>query len=212
MDPIKLDNFSKILLATAQINYQAASLNGVVEQQKLMGLRTEIGERIRQTDEVLQNAANSLTQIMVRMADYINNVDCICPLDVRVSRVPFEILVHGKDETEKSYEEEDPKKAFWEKVYDGKPVRAKMIKPDWVPEAIENKMNLEDRERYRVLCNLIDRYNKGVYEFPAIGVHEGHKAENATNMVIVISRDNNDGIVVCHPGGCIRYDPKYEGA
>jgi hypothetical protein len=101
----RLDSFSKILIATAQINYMAASINNVNEQIKLTGLAKNPvhAEGVREKDELLDAAVEKLAAIMEDMGNYINNNDCICPIDERVAQVPFEIIVHKKDEVEKSY-------------------------------------------------------------------------------------------------------------
>ncbi len=43
---------------------------------------------------------------MEDMGNLINGQDCICHIDERVSKVPFEIIIHGMDDTEKDYETE----------------------------------------------------------------------------------------------------------
>jgi hypothetical protein len=92
----KLDSLSKILIATGQINYMAASIDSVNEQIKM----------IPDKQELLAEVVTKLGAIMEDMGNLINGQDCICHIDERVSKVPFEIIIHGMDDTEKDYETE----------------------------------------------------------------------------------------------------------
>jgi hypothetical protein len=103
----KLDSLSKILIATGQINYMAASIDSVNEQIKM--IPDENGyhaEGIKQRNELLAETVISLTEIMKKMFSLIVNQDCICTIDDRVSQVPFEILIEGMDDTTKDYEDD----------------------------------------------------------------------------------------------------------
>ncbi|MBO9657521.1 MAG: hypothetical protein J7527_01725 [Chitinophagaceae bacterium] len=104
---MKLDSLSKILLATGQINYLSASIDGVNEQIRM--LPDENGFHaggIQERDELLADVAVRLAGIMEDIGNLINDQDCLCPLDARVTKVPFEICVLGMDDTEEQYEEE----------------------------------------------------------------------------------------------------------
>lgn len=104
---MKLDSLSKILIATGQINYMAASIDSVNEQIKF--IPDENGfhkDGIKEKDECLSDVALRLAAIMEDMGNLINSWDCICHIDERVSKVPFEILIHGEDDTEKDYDYE----------------------------------------------------------------------------------------------------------
>jgi hypothetical protein len=105
----KLDSFSKILIATAQINYMAASIDSVNEQIKFSGLASEVvhNEGVNERDDILRETVTDLAAIMEKLGNLINNHDCLCAIDERVAKVPFEIIVHGKDDTEKDYEDEE---------------------------------------------------------------------------------------------------------
>lgn len=100
----KLDSFSKILIATGQINYMAASINGVNQEMKFIpdpnGYHKD---GIKEKDDLLNDVVVRLGAIMEDMGNLINNHDCICPIDERVSKVPFEIIVHGKDDVNKTF-------------------------------------------------------------------------------------------------------------
>lgn len=105
---MRLDSFSKILLATGQINYMAASMHAVNEQMKFIPDEKKIhAEGIAERDIMLAEVVSDLMPIMEKLADLLNNRDCVCAIDERVSKVPFEILIDGKDECEELYDEED---------------------------------------------------------------------------------------------------------
>ena len=97
----KLDSFSKILIATGQINYMASSINSVNMQIKTVSDdKGTFKHRIDQRDKALADAVCKLGEVMEDLGDLINVQDCISPIDERVSNVPFEIIIHGKDEIE----------------------------------------------------------------------------------------------------------------
>ena len=101
----KLDAFSKILIATGQINYMAASINGVNEQMKFIPDKDGIHkDGIKAKDDLLDEVVEKLGLIMEDMGNLINSHDCICTIDERVGKVPFEIIVHKMDDTEIDYE------------------------------------------------------------------------------------------------------------
>lgn len=97
---MKLDSFNKILIATAQINYMAASLEGVRKDYIFLKMPNE------ELDKALSDALSGLSRVMEDLGDYINETDSICEIDVRVSKAPFDIIIHGKDEVDELYEEE----------------------------------------------------------------------------------------------------------
>lgn len=104
----KLDDFSKILLATQSIVYMASSINGVYQINKMMLHdihRAEIDDKFMKTSieekaKVLFDTVEKLKAIMEDMGNYINAVDLICPLDVRVTEAAFQIVIGGKDNVE----------------------------------------------------------------------------------------------------------------
>lgn len=101
----KLDSLSKIIIATGQINYMAVSIDSVNEQIKFVPDKEGFHkEGIEARNEILSKIVTKLTAIMEELGDLINNQDCICHLDTRVSKVPFEILLDGKDDTETEYD------------------------------------------------------------------------------------------------------------
>jgi len=104
----KLDSLSKIIIATGQINNMAVSIDSVNEQMKFIPDKEGVHkDGIESKSEVLAETVVKLTAIMEELGDLINNHDCICHLDTRVSKVPFEILLHGMDDCEQDYEDEE---------------------------------------------------------------------------------------------------------
>jgi hypothetical protein len=104
----KLDSLSKIIIATGQINYMAVSIDSVNEQTKFIPDKDGVfKESIKERDEILAETVAKLAAIMEDLGNLINNQDCICHLDTRVAKVPFEIIIEGKDDCEKDYDDED---------------------------------------------------------------------------------------------------------
>lgn len=104
MNTQKLDSLSKIIIATGQINYMAVSIDSVNEQMKF--IPDEKGyykEGIQQFDDALAETVVSLSVIMEDLGNLINNRDCISHIDTRVAKVPFEIIIEGKDDCETDY-------------------------------------------------------------------------------------------------------------
>jgi len=97
---MKLDNFSKILLATSTINYLASSLDSVTKQIQSLKEDDVFAYRIHTSNEILNNAVISLGQIMEALGEGLNNMDSVCPIDERVTSPAFDIIIHGKDDTE----------------------------------------------------------------------------------------------------------------
>lgn len=58
-------------------------------------------ETINRNSNELNFCLDHLKETMERLGDYMNNCDLICPIDVRITEEPFQILFHGKDEVEK---------------------------------------------------------------------------------------------------------------
>lgn len=101
----KLDSFSKILVATGQINYLASCINSVNTAIKMIpdekGVHTD---SIKDRDDILTEAADKLAAIMEDLADLMNDQDFAQTIDVRLTKAPFGVLLHGMDETEVEYE------------------------------------------------------------------------------------------------------------
>lgn len=103
---MKLDSLSKILIATGQINYMAASLFSVNTQIRMIPDEDGVHkDGIEDREAALQETVKELGQIMEKLGNCINRWDCICNIDERVATVPFNIIIHGKDDTEEEYEE-----------------------------------------------------------------------------------------------------------
>ena len=98
----KLDNFSKIMLATGAINYMANCINSVNEQMKFVPDPDQVhSEGIKQLDDILFDTWGKLGDIMEELADLMNAQDCISPIDVRATKSAFDIIVHKKDDVNK---------------------------------------------------------------------------------------------------------------
>jgi hypothetical protein len=99
MSKERLDDFSKILVATSAINYMAASINGVNEQIKFIpdpeGIHKD-GIEARRT--ILFETWGKLGEIMEELGNLINDQDCICPIDERITKEAFNIIIRNKDD------------------------------------------------------------------------------------------------------------------
>ena len=105
----KLDPFKKILLATGQINYLSSTIQEVIEGAKIYEVMDGIiSDRVEAQRETLDQAAKELTSIMETLAEIANGQDFVLPIDERISRVPFEILLHDMDDVEMDYEISKP--------------------------------------------------------------------------------------------------------
>lgn len=98
----KLDNLSKILLATGAINYMASAVDSVNEQMKFVPDPEGVHKPgITERDDILQQTWIKLGEIMENLADVMNSHDCICPIDVRATKAAFDIIIHKKDDVNK---------------------------------------------------------------------------------------------------------------
>lgn len=109
----KLDDFSKILLATSTINYMASNLNDVKRDYEFLN-SDSTNERSQIADKAmkdgLENHKKYLASTLKRLCDtieelgnYMDGRDMVCAIDERVYDAPLDILLHGKDEVENSY-------------------------------------------------------------------------------------------------------------
>ncbi len=105
----KLDSFKKILLATGQINYLASAIQEVIEGSKMNeDVISAISDRAEAQKDALNQAVGGLASIMEMLAEIANDHDFTLPIDERISRVPFEILLHDMDDVESDYEISKP--------------------------------------------------------------------------------------------------------
>jgi hypothetical protein len=97
----KLDSFSKILLATQSINYMSNVVNAANQQIKVLpdeeGIFTS---GIKDRDALLDIVIYKLSDIMQDLGDYMNNSDCISPIDERITEQAFKIVIYGKNNTD----------------------------------------------------------------------------------------------------------------
>lgn len=98
----KLDSFSKILLATGAINYMAASLNSVTQQIAFIpkNVSETAAESVIRNNAELDKVLVALKDTMENFGNFMDGIDCVCPIDVRIYEVPFDIILHGNDNVE----------------------------------------------------------------------------------------------------------------
>lgn len=102
----KLDSQAKIIIATNAINYMAHCLFTVNQQIKqvihLKPEQEEIhGGGIRHREKLLEDTIHSLGTIMIKLGDCMDEHDCMSPIDMRVTKEAFKIIIQGKDDVEK---------------------------------------------------------------------------------------------------------------
>ena len=109
--PEKLDSVSKIIVATSAINYMAniiSSLNADMGKVLLSmaaadkhfaepDYKKSILNDIEERRELLKSVVNRLGSIMVDLDNCLNNCDGTMPIDERITKTAFEIIVHGND-------------------------------------------------------------------------------------------------------------------
>ncbi|CAG5001661.1 hypothetical protein DYBT9275_02715 [Dyadobacter sp. CECT 9275] len=113
-DSQKLDNMSKILLATSTINYMANTINGVIiDFQNIENCQTTtqsdwpkqiMAESLKNKQEFMAEMTKKLSDIVEEFGNYLNDNDIVCEIDMRINRAPCEILLLGMDECENSYD------------------------------------------------------------------------------------------------------------
>lgn len=96
----RLDTFNKILLATGTINYMASALNGVTQTVAHISTSQIAIESVGRNKEELDKVLGSLKNVMESFGNYLDGIDCVCPIDQRIYEVPFDIIIHGNDEVE----------------------------------------------------------------------------------------------------------------
>lgn len=105
--PERLDSYSKILLATASINYLAHQVFQVNEACKnLFDPKGMLSEGIEAKNQLLQETVTKLTAIVEDLANYTNETDITQHIDERVLNEPLRVLIFNEDEVEKHYDED----------------------------------------------------------------------------------------------------------
>jgi hypothetical protein len=95
----KLDDYSKILIATASINYMSHQLNTVIaqaQQLKVLGLESDF---VKKNEDVLFDFKGRIHEIAEDFANFMNECDMTQPIDERLLSPSFEVL-NGKDNVE----------------------------------------------------------------------------------------------------------------
>lgn len=103
---MKLDNYSKIILAIGNINYLSSSVNDLLRTMRLHG-RYQTDEDFRrqavELEVTLGATAIQLNLAMQNLGNLANSIDLLCPLDVYVTSPAFFVVGAGFDETEAEY-------------------------------------------------------------------------------------------------------------
>ena len=94
----KLDTISKILLATQSINYMATSLSRVTEQCKTVSSDDVVRGMVTNNENALLDHFNILKAAMMQLGDYMNSIDCVCPIDARILKPAFDIIARDRDD------------------------------------------------------------------------------------------------------------------
>lgn len=104
----KLDNLSKILLATQTINFLAATMYTLNMQMKT--IPDEKGyhaDGINLKDETLEWAVTHLAEVMEVLGNVLNGCDAVTPIDQKITQAAFDIIVRKQDDVE-PLEDQDP--------------------------------------------------------------------------------------------------------
>jgi len=90
---------SKILLATASINYMALQLHIVNTQLSFLPLDEEdfIMKSLEEKKEFLENISKKLNVIFEELSDYSSNCDIVTQLDESLMNPIADVLIFGKD-------------------------------------------------------------------------------------------------------------------
>lgn len=112
----KLDNFSKVLLATSVIQHMYNSIHCVNRDMRLIhhnmsGSESTIAKQslergIKEREAFLNRKLKQLNKIVEELGNHMNNTDVISAIDVRITQAPMEILLHGMDDVEEEYDDE----------------------------------------------------------------------------------------------------------
>lgn len=100
MNAEKLDPLSKILLATQSINFMAATIHDLMRDHEMIDEKMDTSVPLILRSH-LETSVELLKPIMEGMADFLNNRDAVCPIDVRVTCAAFDILIGGNDNVNK---------------------------------------------------------------------------------------------------------------
>jgi hypothetical protein len=113
-DTEKLDSFSKIIVATSAINYMSniisllnADMGNILlnisaadkhfAKNQKADYQKSILNGIEERRELLKSVVNRLGSIMGDLNNCLNNCNGTMPIDERITKTAFEIIVHGND-------------------------------------------------------------------------------------------------------------------
>jgi len=98
-----LGTYNKIMLATQAINHMAFSIDSVLKEYRRIDSVSGddvTKEGIETKEKVLNEQLERLKVIMNDLGDYMSGVDCIAPIDVKITNAAFDIVVWGNDHVE----------------------------------------------------------------------------------------------------------------
>ena len=96
----KLDQQSKILLATQTINYLSHQLYGLNRQLKFIGDDPVMAERIKENEKVLNGTVERLSRLVEDLSNYMNGIDAVNPIDAKVALAANRILLFNQDDVD----------------------------------------------------------------------------------------------------------------
>jgi len=97
--PEKASSMSKILLATAGINYMALQLHQVNTELSFLPLHEEdfILKSLQDKKDFLESISKKITDIFEELSDYSSGCDIVTQLDESVMNPIADVLIFGKD-------------------------------------------------------------------------------------------------------------------
>lgn len=101
MEQERLQKISKIMLATGTINYLATHIHTINSEMRVTNLAYEDSphsETIHDQEQTLTKTLLHLEKAMDELADYMEAYDCLMPIDIAFTHVPFSIISGGMDE------------------------------------------------------------------------------------------------------------------
>lgn len=101
---MKLDDFSKIQIATFGIQYLCHSLSSSSMMDFVKPTTEDNSKMASDMFQKVLDVRRNLETIYEDLFNYYNATNSICAIDERILKVPSEILLRKMDDTEKSYE------------------------------------------------------------------------------------------------------------
>lgn len=94
----KLETVNKIIIAASQISYMGVCIHNVNLQIKSIPDKNGIfKDGIQEREKFLTEVVKKLSVIMEDMGNFMNDTDCVTPIDTKIAKAPFDIIVYGQD-------------------------------------------------------------------------------------------------------------------